>query len=107
MNVLGLDIPDDWTVSYIRRHGEIVGATLVKGSELHCHRIKASGMWITRQDIERTIQPIIEKHGYCTTKVRQSNTIGHAFVRRLGFVVTHSDSDCIHYKCERLKHARL
>lgn len=89
------------------RDGEQVGFFCVQGSEIHCYRLESSkGRWLTRQDLERLTAPLFRQFGHITTRVRKANMAGHRFVTRLGFVATADDDTNIHYRAERLHHAR-
>jgi hypothetical protein len=103
-----MPIPDGWTGHPVMRGGEQVGWFCVQGNEIHCYRLdSAQGHWLTRQDLERLTAPIFKEHGHLVTKVRKSNAAGQRFVTRLGFAATGSDDHNIHYRTERLRHARL
>ena len=101
-------IPDGWTEHPIYRSGQQVAFFCVKDNEIHCYRLEsARGNWLTRQDLERLTAPIFTQSGHLLTKVRKANPVGHRFVPRLGFHATHDDDTNIHYRAERLNHARL
>ena len=103
-----LPIPNGWTEHPVLREGQQVGFFCVMGNEIHCYRVESfNGRWLTRQDIERLTAPLIQQYGHVTTKVRKANSAGHRFVTRLGFKAMADDGTNIHYKAERLHHARL
>lgn len=101
-------LPPEWSVQWVKRYGRPVAFWAVKGNEIHCCRDPLySGFWLTRQDIERLIVPLLERYGHLTTTVRSENQTGHAFVQRLGFVKKHEKDGLTHYRAERINHARL
>lgn len=102
------NFPDGWDFTEIHRCGELAGFICTQGAEIHCFRIDSyKGAWMPRQELERITRPILEKFGHLSTKVRTENFQGHLFVKRLGFRQIGHDETSIHYKAERLKHARL
>ena len=103
-----LPIPDGWAEHPVMRGGKQVGFFCVQANEIHCFRLdSAKGHWLTRQDLEQLTAPIFKEYGHLITKVRKANTTGHRFVTRLGFAPTADDGINIHYRAERLHHARL
>lgn len=103
-----VQIPEGWAEHPVYRGGEQVGFFCVRGNEIHCYRLEsAQGRWLTRQDLERLTTPIFKEYGHLITKVRKANMAGHRFVTRLGFKPTADDGTNIHYRAERLNHARL
>lgn len=106
--LLGGSLPDGWEVVEIMRSGELAGLFCTKENEIHCHRIESfAGRWLTRQDIERLIQPLFVRFGFLKTKVRKQNMIGHEFVQRLGFKPVSDDGLCVFYESRKINHARL
>jgi hypothetical protein len=100
--------PDGWDFFPVYRHGELAGFFCTRENEIHCYRLSNyAGRWFTRQDLERLTKPLFDKYGEIITKVRDANDTGHEFVERLGFVPYDTDSECILYRAERIKHARL
>lgn len=101
-------VPDGWGFIEIHRGGMLSAFVLIKGNEIHVHRLSAfKGRWLTRQDVERICLPLIAEYGEIRTTVLSKNDVGHAFVQRLGFTRTHESRGVVHYRTERLKHARL
>jgi len=102
------NFPEGWSFEEIRRNGQLAGWVSIKGAEVHCFRVDDfAGKWLTRQDVARILGPVMKKYGHVLTKVRRQNLCGHEFVKRLGFVPATDDGAHIHYRAERLKHARL
>lgn len=102
------EFPEGWEFIEIHRRGELAGFLCIKGDEIHCYRKEAHrGHWLTRQVLERHVQPLIDKYGKATTTVRTENAQGHFFVQRLGFVQVGERDGLTRYELKRLKHARL
>lgn len=101
-------LADGWVEHPIYRSGQKVAFLLVKDNEIHCYRLDAvKGRWLPRKDLDRLTTSIFEQYGHLVTQVRKANATGHQFVTRLGFYPTSDDGENIHYRAERLKHARL
>lgn len=107
--LLGVDeFPSGWTFTPVHRRGELAGFFCTQGPEIHCwRRPEFSGSWLTRQAIEGILRPLIEKHGRAITTVRQNNTQGHAFVRRVGFRRIGEADGLTLYELKEIKHALL
>jgi hypothetical protein len=107
-SLLGFAVPDGWKFIEIHRGGTLAAFVLVKGAEIHVHRLpEFKGRWLTRQAGERICLPIIKKFGYIETSVIATNSAGHEFVQRLGFQKQHESNGIVHYRTGRLNHARL
>lgn len=70
----------DFEVFPLRYRGEVRGAMLVKGSEVHAC---VAPPWYAREAI-RVINAVIEKHGEATTHA--TTDAGRRIVEKLGFV---------------------
>jgi hypothetical protein len=107
-SLLGFAVPDGWKFIEIHRGGTLAAFVLVKGAEIHVSRLpEFKGRWLTRQDVERICLPIIKQFGHVKTAVMASNSAGQAFVQRLGFNRQHESNGIVHYRTEKVKHARL
>ena len=101
------EFPDGWDFTPVYRKGRLAGFFCTQAAEIHCFRLESfRGSWLTRQDIERLTIPLFAEFGCVLTKVRTENLQGHSFVKRLGFLPVGEDLASIHYKAERLNHAR-
>lgn len=66
--------------------GELAGAVLIHGPELHaCILPGFFGRWLTRAVLRCTLGAVLEQHGYAITRATSGNEAGAAFVKRLGF----------------------
>jgi hypothetical protein len=66
--------------------GELAGAVLIQGAELHACILPAFfGRWLTRSVLRRTLAAVLEQHGHAITRTTVGNEAGAAFVARLGF----------------------
>lgn len=65
--------------------GEVVGAVLVIGSEVHaCIEDRGHGRWFGKWAL-RLLDRIQREHGRATTRVMATSAPGLEFVKRLGF----------------------
>jgi GNAT superfamily N-acetyltransferase len=77
---------EDWAVEPIRVNGEIVGAIMINGPEIHVEVIrKGRGRWLSRRLIRSVLGRVMAEHGYALTRVNHGEEWGHEFVGRLGF----------------------
>lgn len=106
--LLGFSIEPGWTFATIERGGELAAFVMHKGSEVHVHTVAGfAGRWLTRQDVERVLLPILKTYGEVTTKVSADNLTGQRFVERLGFVRV-GEAPGVHlFRATRFNHARL
>jgi len=75
-----------WDVRPVRVSGEIVGAVLIGGNQIHaCIQPKGFKRWLTRGVLRDTLVRVMEQHGSAMTSVAKGNEIGHKFVAGLGF----------------------
>ena len=76
-----LDGCDVWPVVV---RGQVAGAVIAKGCELHaCIRPEFKGLWMSR-DVLRFVRSVIDRFGRVETDATTPE--GRAFVDRLGFV---------------------
>jgi hypothetical protein len=94
-----------WEVSCIERADALVAIRLRKGPEFH-FVMTGSTRSVTRADINSCIQPIIDEHGYATTKTPKDDARQQRFNELLGFVKTGEDEFDIHYRIEAMRHIR-
>jgi Zn-finger nucleic acid-binding protein len=75
---------DLWDLHPVVVQGEIAGALLTNGPEIHaCILPQFKGQWLTRKEL-RILNQVIEKHGFAQTSATTED--GEYFVNRLGFV---------------------
>lgn len=99
--------PDGWEFIEITRAGQLSGFVMVQGCEIHAYRLpEFAGRWFFKADLNRVRDALIKTHGHASTKVRIENATGHRFVKRIGFKETHTDETVVHYRLERLNHAK-
>lgn len=75
-----------WQAHPLTVDGQHVGTVVSKGPEVHValvpgYRPRACQRRIVRE----LLAPILEAHGFLTTRVRLSEAAPHEFVRRVGF----------------------
>jgi hypothetical protein len=86
-----------WECTPLNVDGKPVGALLTKGPEIHACVNGGFGLWATKPVYKRFTQTIKE-HGRALTSVAEGNTIGEAFVKRLGFKETGRAAGVIQYE---------
>lgn len=89
-----------WEFVELTHNGEIVGAVMIKGSELHVGYSKKPTFSI-RRHIKETLKKLIDLYGEAVTVVSKNNEKGINFCKRLGFVVMSENADQIIMKCDR------
>lgn len=88
---------EGWEVFPVLVGGDVVGAVLRNGPELHaCIKPEGFKRWMGKAQI-RLIEETIEKHGYALTRVQQGNEIGAVFVKRLGFKASGTEDGSVVY----------
>ena len=87
----------DFDVIDVEIDGELVGAILKNGTELHALVLeKARGRWFGKKAL-KVINDTIKEHGKATTKVLGDYQMGHDFAIRLGFKVEQVKDGITHY----------
>ncbi len=91
-----------WNIEVHRVEGEVVGAVLTKGCELHFTTFGKK--WsLTRKDIRDYLVPIIEKYGCVKTKTPKEDERQKRFNTILGFVTDGEDKYFTHYRLDKLR----
>lgn len=92
----------EWEVEPVEVGGQIVGAVLMRGPEIHCAVLpKASRRWMRKGLVQRTLGRIVRRYGYAVTKVSAGHLPGLQFVRRLGFEETANDGPTTEFRYVR------
>jgi hypothetical protein len=94
----------DWEIEPIKVDGRTVGATLVKGAEIHLaswEKPKGSARACARE----VLRKVVDQWGYATTRVLADNPAGLRFCQRLGFVVDKEENGIIRLTCKEPRHA--
>lgn len=82
----------------VRVAGEMVGAILRDGPELHAAVLEhARGRWVSRA-VLRSVVDTVQRHGYAKTAVMNEHEMGHEFARRMGFAEIAKDGVMTHYR---------
>jgi hypothetical protein len=93
-------LPADWTAIPVMVQGERRGRLAVKGTE--CHLEIEKHPCITRATVREVLGPLLEQHGYLTTRARKSDTQTALFLGRMNFKPTWSDDSFDYFMCETL-----
>ena len=91
---------EDWAITPHYENGTMVGATISKGSEFHFATF--GGKWkMTRADIRRYLNPILEQYGCVTTRTPKEDVRQRRFNKILGFEITGEDEFYTHFRLEQ------
>lgn len=93
---------EDCDLQWHEENGQVVWATVTKGPEFHFATFGVP--WkLTRAVIRRWLCPIIERHGYVTTRVPKDDPRQQRINRRVGFQVVSEDEFYLNMKLEKLR----
>jgi hypothetical protein len=93
-----LDYFADWDVLPFDFDGQHVWTMVAKGTEVHFAlapgwKPKAS----MRGAVRSFLKPVIERHGFLTTRIAHGRAAQKEFVKRIGFKPTWKDGDVEYY----------
>lgn len=90
-----LNVGPEWEATAVVDDDRVVGCVLRRGREVH---LGVNGRVFLRGILRAFLRPD------SVTVVRESHAIGHAFVRRLGFVEVGRGGGLVHYEMKDAKH---
>ena len=94
----------DWEFVPLTENGQIIGAVMLKGNEIHVgYGIKPKAS--IKKHLKQTLNILLEKYGEVVTSVQKGNDRGLEFCKRLNFIQIGQENDKILLKCERSKYA--
>lgn len=101
------ELPESWEVHAIEEDGDLLAAVMRNGTEVHLavapqHQRRK----FTRARAQRFVAPLLEEHGFLTTRVLHGKLTEQLFVQRLGFKPTWADSQFQYYLLGHLPFAR-
>jgi hypothetical protein len=85
------DALEGWAIATAQRAGVDVAFVITRGSEIHMLSLVGPRA-MSRRNILEHLVPILEEHGYATTRVPAAET-DHRLRLALGFVQTWQDQD--------------
>jgi hypothetical protein len=88
-----------WTIEPVERDGELLGAFVTRGPELHFSTFKR--VPFSLQLIRNHVDPILKKYGYIETRTPKTEIRQQRFNERLGFVREGEDEFFVHYKMSK------
>ena len=98
----------EWELVPLIVNDVIVGTLAEKDGEIHMaiepQFRKKSTYW--RTGLKLLIEPLIDKYGYVTTKVKSDDQVARKFVHRLGFKDYSSLGNITTYAMSEIKHRR-
>jgi hypothetical protein len=98
------DSLEGWTVCVAQRAGVDVAFVITRGPEIHMLSI-AERRAMSRRNIAQFVAPLLDKFGYCTTRVPLSET-DHRLREALGFSRTWSDDHFSYWVLMRLPYQK-
>lgn len=98
------DALEGWTVHTAQRAGVDVAFVITRGPEIHMLSLVGPRA-MTRKNITEYLHPIVEAHGYATTRVPLAET-DHRLRLALGFQQTWQDHDHSYWATTSLPYAR-
>jgi GNAT superfamily N-acetyltransferase len=92
----------DWDIEPVTVGGEVVGALLMRGPEIHCGVVPdARRRWMRKELLQRTLGRLVRRYGYAMTRITADHTPGIEFVRRVGFEQTGSTGNLTEWRYVR------
>lgn len=95
---------DGWQVATAQRAGVDVGFVITRGPEIHMLSLVGPRA-MTRKNIGQFLHPIVEEHGYATTRVPLAEA-DHRLREALGFVQTWADANYTYWALTSRPYAR-
>lgn len=95
---------EGWTIDGVEINGELVAAVLTRGPEIHYASL-GTGRPLTLKMFRRHLQPIIDAHGYATTRTPKDDLRQARFNELIGFKAAAEDEFFVHYRIEKVAHA--
>lgn len=98
---------DGWDVVPGHINGVHVCTSIIKGTEIHFYALpQHRRKLVLRGRTQQYLQPLLERHGYLTTRVLKEHVGEKRFVERVGFKPTWADQQFQYYLLGRLPFAR-
>ena len=94
-----------WTITPLTESGEIIGAVMSRGNEIHVGYGKKPRASIIKH-IKLTLHDLLARHGYVVTYVANGNEKGLNFCKRLGFYQLSQDDSKMLLRCDRSNYVR-
>ncbi len=83
----------DWEAVPFKLAGEVVGVSVLKGTEIHFARnAQAVARGSVRGAARAHLAPLLRRHGFLTTRVLPGQAEQRRFIERIGFRRTWSDT---------------
>tara|TARA_R110000868_G_scaffold155074_2_gene381535 strand:- start:277 stop:642 length:366 start_codon:yes stop_codon:yes gene_type:complete len=92
---------DEWEIEPVTINGELSFAALVRGAEFHFASF-GTGARITMGMIRSRLAPIMDRHGFVTTRTPKAGADRqHRFNRAFGFQVECESEFFVHYRMDK------
>lgn len=95
---------DGWAVHTAQRAGVDVAFVITRGAEIHMLSLVGPRA-MSRRNIQQFLGPILEEHGYATTRVPAGDT-DHRLRLALGFEQTWQDQDYTYWALTALPYQK-
>lgn len=90
----------EWEIEPVEIDGRLAFAAITKGPEFHFASFD-TGASISLAMIRARIEPILDRHGFVTTRTPRSEARQHRFNKRFGFRITGADEFFTHFRMDR------
>lgn len=101
------DLLRGWTLREHREGGDTAALAIMLGTEIHC---AVNPLWrhrlMQRARIRTMLKPLLDIHGFLTTRVWLPNPLAVRFVERLGFEETWLNGRVCHFMLCDLPYGR-
>ncbi len=87
----------DWEVVPGYIDGQHAATAVIKGSEVHFGLVPEFRHRITRRRVREFLEPLLERHGFLTTRILLLSQDKRRFVERVGFMPTWNDGKFQYY----------
>lgn len=91
----------DWTLREVVKDGERIAVLAFNGPEFHFASF-GKHSFTMREIKDEVLRPLIERHGYATTRTPLADTRQQRFNEAFGFFRTGADSNFVHYRIEKI-----
>lgn len=89
-----------WDIEPVEVNGKVAFAAFTNGAEFH-YATFGTGARITRTMIWSRLNPILDRHGFVTTRTPLDDVRQQRLNRALGFVETGADEFFLHFRMDK------
>lgn len=92
----------EWDVLPLIHGGRHAGTFMVKGTEIHFALTDGAPSGSVRKSVRESLETIMDKYGFLTTKAPRGNFAANTFIKRVGFKPTWKDDVYQYYMLAEL-----